>query len=85
MSELRKVLVDSTLIHQTRKPPMKMLLCRSSDLSELTTKIIALRKLADMESVIVSLNREVLFASRFIHRIVRERIMELEKPRHVAL
>ena len=84
ISELRRVMGDATLIHQTQKPPMKMVLCRSSDLSALTTKVIGLRKLAEVESVTVSLNRELLFANKFIHRLVREQIMELEKYRHVA-
>ncbi len=84
MSELRQVMGHAALIHQTQSPPMKMVLCRSSDLSDLTTKTIALRKHADVESVTVSLNREVLFANRFIHRLVREQIMRSERHRQLA-
>ncbi len=84
ISELRQVMGDAALIHQTQKPPMKMVLCRSSDLSDLTIKTIGLRKLEGVESVTVSLNREVLFANRFIHSLVREQIIESEKHRHVA-
>ena len=84
MSELRQVMGDAALIHQTQRPPMKMVLCRSSDLSDLTIKTKALRKLADVESVTVSLNREVLFSNKLIHRLVREQVMRLEKNRHLA-
>ncbi len=84
MSALRQVMGEATLIHQTQKPPMKMVLCRSSDLGDLTTKTIGLRKLAGVESATVSLNRELLFANNFIHRLVREQIIESEKHRHAA-
>jgi hypothetical protein len=33
----------------------------------------------------VSLNREVLFANKFIHSVVREKILELEKARTAHL
>ncbi len=84
MSELRKVLGEAVLIHQTQRPPMKMLLCKSRDLSDLTMKTVALHKHPDLRSVAVSLNREVLFANKFIHGLVAERILELEKPRKIS-
>ncbi len=81
MSELRKILGGATLIHQTHDPPMKMLLCRSRDLSEMTTMTMDLRKLSGVNSATVSLNREVLFANKFIHSLVREKILALQKTR----
>ncbi|HZY47516.1 MAG TPA: AsnC family transcriptional regulator [Candidatus Bathyarchaeia archaeon] len=84
MSELRNVLREAALIHQTQMPPMKMLLCRAGDLSDLTLKTIALRKLPRLESAQVSLNREVVFANKFIHRMVGERIRELDRNPHPA-
>ncbi len=84
MGELRHIMGDATLIHQTQRPPMKMVLCKSNDLSDLTTKTIALRKIAEVESVTVSLNLEVLFANRFIHRLVREQFVESERHGHLT-
>jgi hypothetical protein len=81
MSELRKILGGATLIHQTHDPPMKMLLCQSRDISEMTTRTMELRKLSGVNSATVSLNREVLFANKFIHSLVREKILASQKAR----
>jgi len=81
MSEVRKILGAATLIHQTHDPPMKMLLCQSRDLGEMTTGTMELRKLPGVNSATVSLNREVLFANKFIHSLVREKILALQNAR----
>ena len=60
---------------------MKYLLCRSRDLGEVNSKIRALNRLPGVESAVVSLNRELVFANEFIHSLVRERIKRLEKIR----
>ncbi len=81
MSEIRKIMDDALLVHETRSPPMKYLLCRSRDLGEVNSKIRALNRLPGVESAVVSLNRELVFANEFIHSLVRERIKRLEKIR----
>jgi hypothetical protein len=40
-----------------------------------------LRKLSGVNSATVSLNRKVLFANKFIHSLVREKILALQKAR----
>ena len=81
MSEIRKILEDALMVHETRNPPMKYLLCRSSDLGDINSKTRAMNRLEGIQSVTVTLNRELLFANEFIHSLVRDRIRELEKKR----
>ncbi len=81
MGQLRRVLGDAFLVNEMQEPPTKSLLCRGSDLGELTNKTRALEKLPGVESVRITLNRELLVATEFAHALVRERIRELEKAR----
>ena len=81
MSEIRKILEDALMVHETRSPPMKYLLCRSTDLSDINSKTRAISRLQGIQSVAVTLNRELLFANDFIHSLVRKRIRELETKR----
>jgi DNA-binding transcriptional ArsR family regulator len=81
MSGIRKILVDALLVHETRNPPMKYLLCRSTDLGDVNSKTRALNRLQGIKSAAVTLNRELVFANEFIHSLVRERIQVLEKTR----
>ena len=81
MSEIRKTLDDALLVHETRNPPMKYLLCRSKNLGDVNSKTRALNRLQGIESAAVTLNRELVFANEFIHSLVRERIRDMEKTR----
>ena len=81
MSEIRKILDDALLVHETRNPPMKYLLCRSTDLGDVNTKTRALNRLQGVQSAAVTLNRELVFANEFIHSLVNERIEKLEEIR----
>ena len=81
MSEIRKTLDDALLVHETRNPPMKYLLCRSKNLGDVNSKTRALNRLQSIESAAVTLNRELVFANEFIHSLVRERIRDMEKTR----
>lgn len=81
MSEIRKILEDALMVHETRNPPMKYLLCRSTDLGDINSKTRAMNRLEGIQSVAVTLNRELLFANDFIHSLVRRRIRELETKR----
>lgn len=81
MKELHKLFGNSVLVNKMQKPPMKYLLCSESDLGSLTAKIKALSKLPGVKSVTTTLNRELLFATEFIHSLVREQIQKLEQSR----
>jgi DNA-binding Lrp family transcriptional regulator len=81
MSEIRKILDDALLVHETRNPPMKYLLCRSRDLGDVNSKTRALNRMKGIDSAAVTLNRELVFANDFIHSLVQERIRTLENTR----
>jgi Lrp/AsnC family transcriptional regulator, leucine-responsive regulatory protein len=74
VDDLRNVIPDAMLIHATSRPPMKYLLCRSTDFGEVTTKTSTLRKLIGVESATTTLNKDLLFARGFEHLLVREQM-----------
>ena len=78
LRELRGPLGDAVLVNETQKPPMKYLLCLASDLADVTTKTGQVARLSGVESVRVTLNREILVATEFVHRLIREKIRETE-------
>ena len=75
LSELRRVLGDAVLVNETKEPPMKYLLCRAHDLADVTSRTAQTSKLPGVRSVRVTLNREILVATEFVHSLVRERIV----------
>ena len=74
LADIRKIVGDTFLINQTQDPPLKYLLCRGTDLGEVTVKTNNLRKLSDVESVNVTLNRELVIGTEFIHTLVQENL-----------
>lgn len=81
LRELREPLGDAVLVNETQKPPMKYLLCRANDLADVTTRTGRVAKLPGIEQVRVTLNREILVATEFVHSLVREKIREGEHTR----
>ena len=81
-SELRQVLGEAFLISSTNRPPMKYLLCRADDLSDVMVKTQAARKLPGVDSVELTLNRELLVSRDFLHRQIREKIKRWECSRN---
>jgi DNA-binding Lrp family transcriptional regulator len=81
MKELHRLFDDAVLVNKTQKPPMKYLLCSESDLGSLTAKTKALGKLPAVKSVTTTLNRELLFTTKFMHSLVSEKIRKLEQLR----
>ena len=73
--ELRRTLGDAVLINETKDPPMKYLLCRAHDLADVTSRTAQTSKLPGVKSVRVTLNREILVATEFVHSLVRARIV----------
>jgi DNA-binding Lrp family transcriptional regulator len=72
--EMRRIIGDAVLIHETAEPSRKYLFCRADTLAELTTTLRALEKLPGVSSVQLSLNREMIFGTEYVHRLVREQI-----------
>lgn len=79
--ELRRVLGEAFLISSTHEPPMKYLLCRADNLSDVTSKTQAARKLPDVDSVELTLNRELLVARDFLHAQIRDKVREWQDSR----
>jgi DNA-binding Lrp family transcriptional regulator len=77
VSAIRAVMGDAILLHRTQNPSMQYLLCRSSDIAEVSSKTKEVGRLPGIESVSLSLNRELLFARDIIHTLVAERRKEL--------
>ncbi len=67
---------DACFVGGAEQPPLKYLLCRAEDLADVTTRIKAFSKLSGVESVRVTLNRELLVGNEFVHSLVRERIQQ---------
>jgi len=80
-SELRHVLGDTVLVNETKEPPMKYLLCRAHDLADVTSRTARTSKLPGVRSVRVTLNREILVATEFVHSLVRARIVASDSIR----
>ena len=80
-SELRQVLGEAFMISSTHEPPMKYLLCRADDLSDVTSRTQAARKIPGVGSVELTLNRELLVSKQFLHARIREEIREWEVSR----
>jgi DNA-binding Lrp family transcriptional regulator len=77
VSAIRAVIGDAILLHRTQTPSMQFLLCRSSDIAEVSSKTKEVGRLPGVDSVNLSLNRELLFAPKMIHSLVAERRKEL--------
>jgi len=74
LPEVRKVIGEVFLINQAQDPPLKYLLCRGTNLGDVTVKTNLLRKTPGVDSVNVSLNREIFIGTKFMHSLVRERL-----------
>lgn len=83
-NELDRVLGEALVVSETSEPPLKYLLCRADDLADVTVRTQAVRKLPGVESVEVTLNRELLIDTGFAHSLIRRKIAELERIREIA-
>ena len=78
MSALEKSLGDAFLVNELDEPKARYLLCRGSNLSDVTARIHNVGKLSGAESVFVTLNREQILATEFTHSLIREEIRRLK-------
>jgi DNA-binding Lrp family transcriptional regulator len=82
MDQVRRIMGEAAQIHHTLEPPMKHVLCRASSLADVITKTHVLENLQGVESVTISLDREVLVSTDLRHSLIREEIVKkLEKNR----
>ena len=83
VGDVRSIMGEAVLIHHLHDPPIKYLLCRGSDLSDVTTKTRGLRELPGVEAANISLNKEILISTDFEHSLIHEEIRNLEKIKAV--
>jgi len=81
MKEIRDVLEDAFLLHLTHLPPMKYLLCRSTSLADVTVKTREIGRLLGVESVTLSLNRELFFSRHLVRKLTNQRIEDLTRDK----
>jgi DNA-binding Lrp family transcriptional regulator len=81
MDEVRRIMGEAAQIHHTLEPPMKHVLCTASSLADVITNTRALENVQGVESVTISMDREVLVSTDLRHSIIREEIRKLEKDR----
>ncbi len=79
IDELRRTLGDAFLVNEMQEPPAKSLLCLASDLGEVTNKTHSVGKLPGVDSVRITLNRELLVATEFVHSLVRRQFQDLAR------
>jgi DNA-binding Lrp family transcriptional regulator len=79
MDDVRKIMGETAQIRHTLEPPMKYVLCKASSLADLITKTRALENVQRVESVTISLNREMLVSTDLRHSLIREQIRKLKK------
>ena len=79
MDDVRKIMGDTAQIRDTVVPPIKYVLCKASSLADLITKTRALENVQGVESISISLNREMLVSTDLRHSLIREEMRKLEK------
>ena len=79
MDDVRKIMGETAQIRHTLEPPMKYVLCKASSLADLISKTRALENVQGVESVEISMNREMLVSTDLRHSLIREEIRKLKK------
>jgi hypothetical protein len=79
VSDMRRIMGEAVLVHHTQNPPMKYMLCKESSLTDVITKTDALEKVQGVESVTISLNREMLVSTELRHYLIQEEIRKLKR------
>ena len=80
LPEVIRAIGDAVLVHETAEPPRKYLFCRAKSLGDMRERMTALDRLPSVSSVEVTLNREMLLGTPYVHRLVRERIAAVNRP-----
>ena len=76
---MRRIMGEAALVHHTQDPPMKYMLCKESSLTDAIDKTCELEKVRGVESVTISLNREMLVSTELRHLLIQEEIRKLKK------
>ena len=79
MDQVRSIMGEAEQLHYAVDPPIKHVLCRASSLPEVMSKTRVLENVQGVESVTLSLDREMLVSTDLRHSLIREEIRKLEK------
>ena len=79
MDEVRRIMGEAEQLHYADEPPAKHVLCRAGSLPEVMIKTRMLENVQEVESVTLSLDREMLVSTDLRHSLIREEIRKLEK------
>jgi hypothetical protein len=79
ISDMRRIMGETAVVHHTQNPPMKYMLCKERSLTDVMTKTRALEKVQGVESVTISLNREMLVSTELRHYLIQEEIRKLKR------
>jgi winged helix-turn-helix DNA-binding protein len=74
IDDVRKIMGERAQICHTLEPPMKYVLCKASSLADLINKTHTLENVKGVDSVTISLNREMLVSTDLRHSLIREEI-----------
>jgi Winged helix-turn-helix DNA-binding len=77
--DIRRIMGEAALVHHTQDPPMKYMLCKESSLTYAITKTRELEKVQGVESVTISLNREMLVSTELRYTLIQEGIRKLKR------
>jgi hypothetical protein len=72
---------ETALLRFTQHPPMKDMLCRGNSLADVIVRTRELESVQEVESVEISLNKEVLVSTELRHSLLGEEIRKLETRR----
>ena len=79
MDNIRRIMSEAEQLHYAIDPPVKHVLCRASSLPEVMSKTRVLGNVQGVESVTLSLDREMLVSTDLRHSLIREEIRKLGK------
>ena len=78
---IREIMGDVFLINETNDPPIKYLLCKGTNLPDVTTKTAKLNRLSDVESATLALNKDQIINNKFLHSLISGKISEKRNVR----
>lgn len=76
LDDVRRAMGDAVLLNSAETPPMMYLLCRATDMSEVTSRVRTVQKVPGVDTAVVTLNRGLLVDTDYIHSVIREQMGE---------
>jgi len=77
LSEIREIMGDVFLINEASEPQIKYLLCKGTNLPDVTTKTAKLNRLHGVQSATLALNRDQIINTEFMHVLLSKEISKI--------